>query len=1485
MVAKRVENGAVVAAGTAATCRNNRWNPGVSGYEKFDVLLDKAFQWMVPGAENVLWYEGYGVYNDTGQCSQLIEALSGKGYTVVGDSTEPITASLLVPYDILIIPELQLGGSGGDPTLLHDADVDAIVDFVENGGGLLIMEQSDYFDHNYYKVQNKILTALDFGIYFQSDQINDLGSYQFDADVENIEFGENYRTETEKNKVRVYSVCSLAERKDRDVSVSISPKSRTGQPETTLAYSVTVTNKGDLTDTYDLVATDTAGWTLDIENTVGPLSTGASDTVTLGVTVPDNAENGQDDMITVKATSQADNDVWGSDNCVAHVGEVETIVILHTNDIHGHLLPYESDIGGSFYIASIVDNERAQNPGRVLLLDAGDIVDGAPIGDLFYGRSVIEVMNAIGFDAMTVGNHELDRYGGDYDYGVIPIENDYLMDLKEAAEFPMLAANVLINGSKPFESYVIKEVDNVKIGIIGVTTQFWPPENVQILDPISAAQACVDEIENETDLIIALTHLGFDPDKSLASNVENIDIIIGGHSHTVRWEPENIGDTKIVQAGAYGKYVGRIRLEFDAENHGNYNFSYNLIEVKHPPLDENQGIAEMVENYDNIISPIVDVEIGYTKNALFYTETGENVAESFRENTGADVGYQNYGGIRNYMPAGDITIRHVHKVLPYGNKLMSMDLRGDYLKDQFEHGYVAGAYKNNSQWYLENGEPIEDSEYYRVATNDYVGTRYEFTNGKNITYHGLCRDAFIDYVKKVFPVADPNSPIHIHLTWGQNDTSHTMVVTWKTATAEAGDNVLYDTESRGGDPELYGYSATGSHHTYTGAGGYIHDVELTGLSPDTRYYFICGGENDGYSAERSFRTAPDQSASFRFVAGGDSRSGLPNWPEKRDNISRTMAKFNPSFVLFIGDFIYNWNDQNEWNNWFAAAQEYWVDNNGLTIPMIPAIGNHEVFWPQPGDYNPENEATNYYGQFYLPGNERWYSLDWGPDLHVIVLDSEVLDTGSDTWSDQLAWLENDLAANENSMWKIVIFHRPAYSSGGGLDGAQTDWVPLFDNYHVDLAISGHHHCYERTHPIKNNQISDNGTVYVVSGGWGAPLHSGNPEWFTAYGPTAIFHFVIIDIFEKTLHLRAVNTDGETFDELYIPKGPKVSVSISPSENSGLLGTTLNYTVTVINMGNVVDNYALTVSDNAVPSWNPTLSENLLENVRPGENRIVALSVVISENAEHCMKDNITVVATSAENIEISDSASCTAHAITFSVGISVSPTWQENFQGSTLDYTVIVANTGLVIDNYILTVSDSLDWILALSDLLEDVQPGENGTVTLTVTIPENAEHCTEDNITVTATSIADNKVSESDSCIAHAISPKAMFSFVTLYKVNLDLNLYFENGSKLVVKFYTYADAFENENVFWSGATPTHVAKFENVRHPENIGVKKARLDLTTDNTENVISTIASLVVRRDDLFGRIMEIKGLWPIASPDERNALFQEIMDIKGQWPIA
>ncbi len=398
---------------------------------------------------------------------------------------------------------------------------------------------------------------------------------------------------------------------------------------------------------------------------------------------------------------------------------------------------------------------------------------------------------------------------------------------------------------------------------------------------------------------------------------------------------------------------------------------------------------------------------------------------------------------------------------------------------------------------------------------------------------------------------DLDPPAYVYLTWARDDTAHSINISWRTMTQGYLGEVRYDTEPRDGDPGLYRYQAAGDSNitpvTYSGLRGYVHHIELTGVSANTTYYFTCGHPDYGWSEERSFRTAPETSADIRFVVGGDSRTGAPDWPEGRDNISSAMAKFNPSFVIFAGDFIDDWNDQQEWDNWFAAAGMYWIDTGGLTIPIIPAIGNHDV---RTLDYDPQTDATNYYQQFNLPGNERWYALSWGPDLRVMVLDLEISE-GSVAYQEQLDWLENELIASEDYPWKIVVLHRDMVSFRGPVQSLVRDLAFYFDKYHVDLVLTSHFHAYERSHPLNWTTAPEEivspeeGTIYIVSGGWGAPLYTGENAWFSAFGPESRYHFVLIDVFEDgMLHLQAVGVDGETFDEYppeKVPEGQGVPI--------------------------------------------------------------------------------------------------------------------------------------------------------------------------------------------------------------------------------------------------------------------------------------------------------------------------------------------------------
>jgi predicted phosphodiesterase len=238
-----------------------------------------------------------------------------------------------------------------------------------------------------------------------------------------------------------------------------------------------------------------------------------------------------------------------------------------------------------------------------------------------------------------------------------------------------------------------------------------------------------------------------------------------------------------------------------------------------------------------------------------------------------------------------------------------------------------------------------------------------------------------------------------------------------------------------------------------------------------------------------------------------------------------MSYFNASFVMHCGDMVENGWDQSQWDSWFTDVNDNWIGDNGLTIPVIPCLGNHE------------NNATNYYEQFALPGNEQWYYIDWGPNLRIIVLNSEA---SSSQIIEQAGWLDSVLNSTPQNEWKIVMFHTNVYYSGGHGNGSDiiTYWVPLFDQYHVDIVIQGHTHHYHRTLPMYNNTVVpsyENGTMYLTAGRWGAPVATYVPQPYSAYGNETL-HFVLLSVFQNgTLYLEAKDPSGYTFDSYLLTK--------------------------------------------------------------------------------------------------------------------------------------------------------------------------------------------------------------------------------------------------------------------------------------------------------------------------------------------------------------
>ncbi|HSQ77000.1 MAG TPA: metallophosphatase, partial [Bacteroidota bacterium] len=243
-----------------------------------------------------------------------------------------------------------------------------------------------------------------------------------------------------------------------------------------------------------------------------------------------------------------------------------TLTILHTNDMHATFVPREAawvkgspkPMVGGFKQLEYTINSYRKDPDKVLLLDAGDVMTGNPITERVFrgaqGGALFEMMNLMGYDAWCVGNHDLD------------VSQENLAGLVKIAGFPTTSAN-LVKGKDLFpqgnQPYVLLERGGVRIGIIGVMSQELYGlviqtnlTGIRVLSPAETVQRYIDELDPKTDLLIALTHQGATDDSILAANVEGLDLIVGGHSHTRLQSPLVVNGVYILQAGSNTENLG-----------------------------------------------------------------------------------------------------------------------------------------------------------------------------------------------------------------------------------------------------------------------------------------------------------------------------------------------------------------------------------------------------------------------------------------------------------------------------------------------------------------------------------------------------------------------------------------------------------------------------------------------------------------------------------------------------------------------------------------------------------------------------------------------------------------------------------------------------------------------------------------------------------------------------------------------------------------
>ncbi len=464
-----------------------------------------------------------------------------------------------------------------------------------------------------------------------------------------------------------------------------------------------------------------------------------------------------------------------------------TLTILHVNDTHGHILPAvdpavdrERPVGGAAWLARMIEDERGKNPAGTLLLSGGDMFQGTAISNVFRGQPVIEIMNALKFDAMAIGNHE-------FDWGMKALKH-----LQAAARFPFLSANIVsgkgkgLSGVKPV---ILLKRKGLKIALIGITTTDTPyttkPDNVKglsFLPPREVLPPIIGKMKAEgAHLIIVLSHSGLNADKKMAEDVPGIDVIVGGHSHTAVTDPVLVGKTIIVQAGCYGLYLGVLNLEVDPQSGeiAGYTKREELKTVYSGPDDPyDPAIARLAASYHDRIKDRFAAVIGETEVDLVRTHPGESnigdlVCDAMREAAKAEIAFHNSGGLRANIPKGKITTEQAYALLPFDNVLVSMDLSGKQVLRVLEKGVetkygvlqVSGlrvAYDMSRpagervKEATVNGVPLSPDRTYRIVTNDYLaagGDRFSaFRKGKNIRCGDTLRDVFVGYLKKHSPV-------------------------------------------------------------------------------------------------------------------------------------------------------------------------------------------------------------------------------------------------------------------------------------------------------------------------------------------------------------------------------------------------------------------------------------------------------------------------------------------------------------------------------------------------------------------------------------------------------------------------------------------------------------------------------------------------------------------------------------------------------------
>ncbi|MDO4552248.1 MAG: bifunctional UDP-sugar hydrolase/5'-nucleotidase, partial [Bacillota bacterium] len=372
------------------------------------------------------------------------------------------------------------------------------------------------------------------------------------------------------------------------------------------------------------------------------------------------------------------------------------LIILHSNDLHGDFLAEEVDenlIGGVSRLSGYINKVRDENENSLYAV-AGDMFRGSVIDSEFQGMSTIEIMNLLGPDVVSLGNHEVD-------YGIA-----HLIFLERCAKFPIVNANLYIKttGQRLFNAYKILRVGGMTVMFIGILTEsiMDRAKMDQLLgsfvDVAEAAQEvgkiCNAHKKVDVDLTVLLTHIGFEEDKQLAALLDpgwGVDIIIGGHSHTLPEEPAKVNGVLIVQAGTGTDQIGRFDIKVDTDTNSVASYSWRTVPIDEDHCPRDTALEAVLKKYKTVTDKKYGRILTHLTRQLTHpertqeTEMGNLFSDILQEELGVDIMFLGSGSVRLEQMGPILEFGELVEVYPYDDAVYHLQVTGAQLRKMFLH--------------------------------------------------------------------------------------------------------------------------------------------------------------------------------------------------------------------------------------------------------------------------------------------------------------------------------------------------------------------------------------------------------------------------------------------------------------------------------------------------------------------------------------------------------------------------------------------------------------------------------------------------------------------------------------------------------------------------------------------------------------------------------------------------------------------------------